>query len=73
MDGEKNKGCTCFALWQIYERESFLKIIYQSFTPISMFNSYPENVLHQELYVCEKAHGEFTIWTWAFFIVQSFP
>lgn len=54
-----------------YERESFLKNIYQTFTPISMFNSYLENILHQELYVCERAHGEFIIWTWAFYIVQS--
>lgn len=48
-------------------RVSFLKNICQSFTPVSMFNSYAENVLHQQLRVCEKAYREFIGWSWGFY------
>jgi len=43
------------------DREGFPKNICQSFTPVScviVFNSYAENILLQELFVCEKAHRE---------------
>lgn len=60
MDGEKKKGL--HLLCSLADMtECFPKNIYQTFTPISTFSSYPEKVLRHELHVCERAHGEFII------------
>lgn len=41
------------------EKERAFLRIFASLTPISMFSLYAENVLRQELFVCEKTYEEF--------------
>lgn len=65
MDGEDRKDSACFTFQQKYKRLWASLIIFASLLILlNMFNSYAENALHQYLFVCEKAYGEFVGWSW---------